>query len=342
MGNLKIGIAYNLKQSLELTGEAPEDIAEELDCEETIDAIENALQSGGYGVVRLGGGSDFIDRLRDESPDLVFNIAEGFGSRSREAHIPSILEFLGLPYTGSDPLVLALTLEKALTKRVVASLGVKTPAFRVVRSLKEKVYDFPLPAILKPLYEGSSMGIRLHSKVMSYDELNSLAESLILHYNEPVLVEEFLPGPELTVGLIGNGKDRRIIGIMEIVPRKIAQEDFIYSLEVKRAWREEVEYRVNPDYIISSCGDELRSSVLKIAEVIDIRDFARFDFRLDKNGVPNFLEINPLPGLNPNYSDLPIMAYAVGIQYNDMILEIVESARKRYGSKGCHYLQQGS
>jgi D-alanine-D-alanine ligase len=259
---------------------------------------------------------------------MVFNIAEGWGTRSREAHAPSVLEMLGIPYTGSDPLTLALTLDKGMAKRVVMSAGVLTPKFTVLRSA-EDLNHLSFPLILKPAWEGSSMGIRRNSKIENIKEFREKLEWLINSYREPSLVEEFIQGEEVTVGVMGN-ESPYVIGMMMIRPRSGSFEDFIYSLEVKRNWREEVEY-ICPPPLSRQTLNELRRSALAAYEALTCRDVARLDFRIGKDGMPYFLEANPLPGLNPETGDLPIMMQKEGMPYEELVLSILNHALRRQG-----------
>jgi D-alanine-D-alanine ligase len=333
-----IGIAYDLKSEVERTvlrnaGDEPlpDDVFEEYDSEATVTAIEEALLSNGYRTRRLGSGRSFLAQAMREPGDLVFNIAEGYGSRSREAHVPSALEMLGVPYTHSDPLTLALTLDKAMAKRVVASAGVPTPRFAVVEHV-DQTYSIPLsyPLIAKPLFEGSSMGVRNYSRVVDEYELRELVAQLLADYHEPVLVEEFASGPEFTVGILGTGAAAEVIGAMEIVPRNCALENFVYSLEVKRNYLEEVEYHAPPRR-----SPEIVAHVEEVAlaayRALACRDVGRVDIRLGEDGEPKFLEVNPLPGLNPITGDLVILARANGLGYAELIGRIVDGARARQG-----------
>jgi D-alanine-D-alanine ligase len=333
-----IGIAYDLKADFEelarrthRAGDMPEDAFEEYDSDATVSAIEEALAASGYRTRRLGSGRSFLGRAMQEPGDLVFNIAEGYGTRSREAHVPSALEMLGVPYTHSDPLTLALTLDKAMAKRVVASAGVPTPRFVVVETVQQ-LGDLPLafPLIAKPLFEGSSMGVRKHSRVTDACALRALVGQLLADYREPVLVEEFCSGPELTVGILGTGADARVIGSMEIAPKRCSIEEFVYSLEVKRNYLEEVEYHAPPRR-----PAELVRAVEEVAlaayRALACRDVGRVDVRIGDDGEPKFLEVNPLPGLNPVTGDLVILARAHGLSYADLIARIVLAARERHG-----------
>jgi len=327
---MRIGIAYDLFDP-SLVKEGPPDLYEEWDQEVTINAIAEALSQMGHEPVLLGGGKAFLDRILSDPPDLVFNIAEGYGTRSREAHIPAILEFLGIPYTGSDPLTLALTLDKELAKTVVASAGVKVPASRTAETVAElEEVEFPLPAILKLRWEGSSMGLRRNSKVKTREEMLSLGRWLLETYGRPIMVEEFVPGREITVGVIGNGRDARVFASLLIEHVSLPNEDFVYSIEAKRNCKEEIRYTVNPP-LDEATRVALEESALSAYRVLGCRDVSRIDFRLGSDGEPYFLEVNPLPGLNPTYSDLWIMADQLGIKYQELVGEILGAALKRLG-----------
>lgn len=327
---MRIGIAFDLKPK-DLSPNLPEDIFEEFDSEEVIFALKNVFEKFGFEVVFLESGKNFLKNILKEKVDFVFNIAEGFGTRSREGHVPSICEMLNIPYSGSDPLSLNITLDKEICKRFAKSIGVRTPYFKIVNKLEDvKNLNFKrFPAIVKLKNEGSSMGLRLSSKVKNLEELKERVYNLLRVYNEPVLIEEFISGKEITVGVIGNDEKARILGMMEIRPKRLKQEDFIYSIEVKRNYKEEVEYIVPPE-INEETKKEIEKNALKIYKLLSLRDVSRIDFRCDQDGNPYFLEINPLPGLNPNTSDLPIMAYKLGIDYESLLKQILLSAFSRY------------
>jgi len=330
---MKIGLAYDLKSTIVVADDGPDDASEEYDPPGTIDALEREIENLGHRVFRLGGGVEFLEKIRDASVDLVFNIAEGRGThRSREAQIPGILEMLGVPYAGSDPLTLALALDKPLTKRIAESHGIRTPRYVVVASRDglSQVLDARLefPLVAKPAFEGSSKGVRTTSLVDDWDGLQSVVENSLRMYRQPVLVEEFISGQEVTVGMAGSDHPV-IVGMMEIVPRLIDPDRFIYSLEVKRDWERQVSYRCPPNLPESTLA-EMETMSRRLFDVLGCRDMARIDFRIRK-GVPYFLEINPLPGLSEEYSDLPIMARASGWRYSQLIETIVNSALARYG-----------
>jgi len=329
---MRIGLAYDLKEAVPLAGVYPEDALEEYDSPETVGAIARAIEALGYSAVRLGGGKEFLRRVFEEDVDLVFNIAEGLGGyRSREAQIPSVLEMLDMPYTGSDPLCLAICLDKPLTKKLVAMAGIPTPEWRVVadkRQLEEIFWnDFPFPAFVKPAHEGSSKGIRLSSKVDDAVQLARAVTLILEEYRQPALVEQFIAGDEVTVGMVNNAPPK-VLGIMRVLPRD-KEARLVYSLEVKRDWEALVDYEC-PARLRAGTLREIECFSLRAFEVLGCRDVARLDFRVSPEGKPYFLEINPLPGLNPYNSDLPIMARRMGISYEELISAILKAAFRRY------------
>jgi D-alanine-D-alanine ligase len=327
---MRIGLSYDLKESFSASQGQPEDALEEYDSAETVEALKTAVESRGHSAVKLGGGQEFLRNVLQEKVDFVFNISEGLGSyRSREAQVPSVLEMLNIPYSGADPQCLAVCLDKALTKKIVACEGIRTPRWQVLAPGQIESADWnswSYPAFVKPVWEGSSKGIRLRSLVRNPQQLRSLIGDLLGHYHQPVLVEEFISGEEITVGLVGNSP-AGVVGVMRVVPRQKAA-DFVYSLEVKRDYEKLVDYEC-PASLPEETLRRIRADSLKAFAVLGCRDFARVDFRVDAGGVPYFLEINPLAGLNPKSSDLVIMAGLVGIRYNDLIGSILESALKR-------------
>lgn len=328
---MRIGIAVDLKSDFASSDNGPDDRLEEYDSTATTDGIAAALRENGHEPEVIGGGRRFVERLLADPPDLVFNISEGFGTRSREAHVPAVCEMLKVPFTHSDPLTLAVTLDKAMAKRLAQSMGVATPRFAVVDTL-DQLGDLTLefPLIAKPLYEGSSMGIRRHSRVTDVGALRREVERLRRDYDQPALVEEFCTGPEFTIGVHGNGAKAHVIGVMEIAPKRARVEEFVYSLEVKRDWENEVEYHVPP-----KCDAALVRKVADVAlnayRALGCRDIARVDVRLNRAGEPCFLEINPLPGLNPVTGDLCILAARAGLPYAKMIGRVVRDACVRQG-----------
>jgi D-alanine-D-alanine ligase len=328
---MKIGITFDLKADLPASADLPDDFQEEFDSPVTIDAIAASLEGLGHEVERLGDGRELLERLLRQPPDFVFNIAEGHGiGRSREARVPAVLEMLGIPYTGSDPLALSVTLDKDCAKRLVQSTGVKVPRGTVWepgQPLEDiKTWDYlPWTAIVKPAWEGSSKGIRGKCVVDTPKDLIEAIENHRRAYRQPILVEEYIEGEELTVGIVGNSPPK-IIGVMRVLP-KCKEERFIYSLEVKRDWRARVQYEC-PAKLPPSCLLAVEKAALDVYRTLGCRDVARIDFRL-KHGTPYFLEVNPLPGLNPESSDLVILARLAGWSYEQLIESILQAAVKR-------------
>jgi D-alanine-D-alanine ligase len=328
---MRIGIAYNLRDEVPDLPGAPVDHAEEFDSPATIDAIADVLAGAGHEVVRLGYGRALLERLLAAPPDLVFNIAEGWHGRSREAQVPAVCEMLGIPYTGSDPLTLALTLDKDLAKRVVASHGLATPRHLLLHRLEELPAGpapggLAFPLIVKPSWEGSSKGVRLASRVTDEATLRAQVARVLADYESPALVEEFLEGEEFTVGVIGN-EEPRPVGVMQIRHRTLAPAEFVYSLEVKRDWENQVEYLAPPP-VPAPLLAAVEALAIGCYRALGCRDVSRVDVRL-RGGVPHFIEVNPLPGLSPTYGDLPILAGKMGWRYPDLVLAILRHALER-------------
>jgi D-alanine-D-alanine ligase len=331
---MKIGISFDLKTPGQLPAGVPDDLQEEFDGPHTIEAIAGVLRELGHQVVLLGDGREFLEKVLADPPDVVFNFAEGQGvSRSREARVPAVLEMLGIPFTGSDPLTMAVTLDKECAKQIVSAAGVVVP--RGVLVVPSPAYGggslasagstktppayaggslgLQFPVIVKPAWEGSSKGIRNKCLVKTPGELQDVIRSIGQDHRQPLLVEEFIQGDELTVGMLGS-------------PRQPVKE-FIYSLEVKRDYRKQVLYEC-PAPLPPATTSAVRNAALTAFQALGCRDVARIDFRV-RDGVPYFLEVNPLPGLNPDDSDLVIMAGLVDWSYRKLIEAILNAALTR-------------
>ena len=329
---MRIGLAYDLKQSICPGQDYPDDAFEEYDSPETVEAIAAVIEAQGHSVIKLGGGRDFLSNIPSANVDFVFNIAEGIGNyRSREAQVPSVLEMLNIPYSGADPQCLAICLDKSLTKKLIAMAGVPTPTWRLItdtKQLKDTSWDdFPFPVFVKPAYEGSSKGILQGCRAESASQMAETVQGLLERYRQPVIVEEFIDGDELTAGVVGNSPPK-VIGIMRVLPRN-REEHFIYSLTVKREWERLIDYEC-PANVGVDALQRITDASLKTFEVLGCRDVSRVDFRLSPEGTPYFLEINPLPGLSPKTSDLPIMAIKMGWTYDVLVSSILNAAMERY------------
>ncbi|MFP4470360.1 MAG: hypothetical protein ACLFPE_06735 [Bacteroidales bacterium] len=322
---MKIGICYDLRDEYLAEGYTADETAE-LDSEDTIWGIESALQTLGYSTDRIGHIRKLIKRLEQgDRWDLVFNICEGMHGIGREAQVPALLDAWQIPYTFSDPLVLSLTLHKGLTKSIVRDAGLPTAPFFLIREAGQiDQCPLPFPLFLKPVGEGSGKGIGGNSTVYDKKAFTDEALRLLQQYRQPVLVEKLLTGREFTVGVLGTGQDAVAAGVMEVLIREDAEEQ-TYSRFIKENYVGRVEYRL----IEGELADQCAELSLKIWNLLGCRDGGRVDLKLDENGVPNFLEVNPLAGLNHRYSDLPILMRLKGLEFTDLIGEILNSAGKR-------------
>jgi D-alanine-D-alanine ligase len=323
-----IGLTYDLRQDYLAAG-LSEDETAEFDRPDTIAAIEGALRELGHTTDRIGHARALTQRLvQGDRWDLVFNIAEGLAGIAREAQVPAILDVYGIAYTFSDPLVMALTLHKGLTKTVVAAAGVPTPRFAVVQHLSDlDPLDLPYPLFAKPVAEGTGKGITPASKVRDAAALREVCGRLLAQYQQPVLVETFLPGREFTVGIAGTDAAAKAIGTLEIVLLPAAEAE-VYSYVNKEKCEELVEYR-----LVSASDDSVVMAAEEVAlaawRTLNCRDAGRVDLRCDEAGRPNFMEVNPLAGLHPEHSDLPILATKAGMPYVELIRRIVASCEER-------------
>jgi D-alanine-D-alanine ligase len=319
-----VGLTYDLKSEYLARGYAEEAVAE-LDSLETVIAIERALAARGCETVRIGHLENLVARLAArERWDLVFNFAEGVFGPARESAVPALLEHYRIPYTFSDPLVLAVTLDKALAKRVVRDAGLRTPAFCVITELSQlKTVSLPFPLFVKPVGEGTGKGVLEDSRVTDPAQLHAIVTELLERYAQPVLVEAFLPGAEFTVGVQGTGRQARSLGVLEIAFRPGVPD--IYSYSTKKDYEARVDYRLAAPEIAHAC----EALALEAWRALGCRDGGRVDVRLDDEGHPSFLEVNTLPGLDPVHSDLPILCRLGGVSYEALIGGIVDSALAR-------------
>ncbi len=339
---MRVGLTYNMKrgdteEAQEPPGSFRADVQAEWDAPETIAAVQSALEER-HEVILVDAGEDAYTVLQKTRPDIVFNIAEGVSGPCREGYVPSILEHLKIPYTASDPLTLNICLDKSRTKEILAYYGLPTSRFRVVSDHNFSFNSLHYPLMVKPLYEGSSIGIRNESLVRTRQEMRERVSWLLSEYGEPALVEEFLPGREFTAAILGNGSGARVLPIVEILFDSLPEGvNPIYSYEAKWIWDQssnplkifECPARLSPEL-----RDEIENICLRAYNVLRCRDWCRIDLRLDAAGRPNILELNPLPGILPHPEDnscFPKAARAAGMSYSQLINSVLDIACKRCG-----------
>jgi D-alanine-D-alanine ligase len=323
---MKVGITCDLRKAYLAEGYTEEQVAE-FDSDATLDALESTIRELGHETDRIGHGRALCERLvRGDRWDLVFNICEGLRGRSREAQVPALLEMYGIPCTFSDPLVCALTLDKAMSKRVIQWAGLRTPAFALIEKEEDLAglrLHFPLFA--KPVAEGTGKGVDSKSRIDSARVLTPVVAALLRRFAQPVLLEEYLPGREFTVGILGTGPRAAVLGTIEVCIRGDAPAQD-YSYEVKELCEKFVKYLpVEPGPLKTA----VESLALASYRALECRDAGRVDIRLDAGDNPSFMEVNPLPGLHPSHSDLPIIATQEGMDYRTLIGTILNSAGER-------------
>jgi len=305
----------------------------EWDTQETIDAVRSALEER-HRVTLIEANEEAYQRLREVQPDIVFNIAEGFRGASREAQIPAMLEMLGIPYTGSDPITLGICLDKSRAKEILSHYRIPNSPFSVFSSLDEVANaQVSFPAIVKPLHEGSSKGIYNSSVVKNAKELRVEAEKILVEYGQPALAEKFLTGREFTVALLGNGTSVKVLPIVEILFDSLPKEmNRVYSYETKWILDQldnPLDVHRCPAPLESGLQQKIESISLHAYRLLGCRDWCRIDVRLDEHGEPHIIELNPLPGILPNpdeHSCYPQAARAAGISYNQMINAVLDAA----------------
>jgi len=312
-----------------------DDTYAEWDNEETISAIRDAIVSGGHSCSLIEAGSNAYDSLRSSKPDIVFNVAEGYNGPSRESQIPSILEMLDIPFTGSDSISIGICHDKSRCKEILSYYKIPNPSFFISDGSSE-INDDTFPKFVKPLHEGSSKGIYNSSVVNNRAELKREIERINEVYNQHALVENYIPGKEFTVAMLGNGKDVRVLPVVEINLDEVPEGfNKIYSYEVK--WFFDTRENKLDIFRCPADVDELTyKNIEEICKrtfnVLRLRDWSRIDVRLDANGVPNIIEINPLPGILPDPDDnscFPKAARVAGMNYTQMIDEVLNQSIKR-------------
>lgn len=349
---MHVALLANLQKNAPTWPGMSPDQWDDLDSEKTIEDIMAALRSGGHQATFLEGDVTLYDRLREVKPDICFNICEGHFGDAREAQVPAILEMLRIPYTGSQVLTLALCLDKPMTKRVLAYHNLPTPAFQTFERLHEPLDpDMTFPLFVKPSREGTGMGVSSDSIVHNEEQLRAQLKRLFERYDQPVLVEHFIEGREVTVGVLGNLSTptaRRIPddenaprisrGLHFLPPLEVdmarypVEEKGIYTSRIKVEWVHQFHY-LCPAPLPAELVADLNWYTAATFRVTGCFDVARVDFRLDMhdNNKPYILEINPLPGLNPGYSDLCLEAQAIGWSHEELVNRILEEAIHRYG-----------
>lgn len=321
---MRIGITYDLRSEYLKQGYSMEETAE-FDKESTIEGIEQAIRNAGYTTERIGHAQNLMKALLDgRNWDLVFNIAEGLYGEGRESLVPALLDAYKIPYVFSGPVTLGISLNKAIAKQIVRDQGVNTPDFHVVSRLSDiALIDLEYPLFAKPVSEGTGKGINAASVINTREELEAVCDGLLRDFSQPVLVEEYLPGREFTVGVLGSGSEARVPGAMEIIDRK--GDKAVYSYESKENYEELIDYVRIDGELLEQC----KEVALNAWRALNCLDGGRVDVRVDKHGKVAFIEVNPLAGLNPISSDLPILCRLNGISYQEIINAVLESAIKR-------------
>jgi D-alanine-D-alanine ligase len=323
-----VGLTYDLKTDYKFKKGDPEDANAEFDHPSTIDVIADAIEANGFKVERIGNAGNLLEKLDSLKAEIVFNISEGLSGRNRESQVPAILEMAGIPFVGADALTLGLTLDKVIAKKIFIADKIPTPKFFEVSSSDQLAgtnhYKFPL--IVKPRFEGSSKGLSESSRVKTREELREQVEYITNTYKQPALIEEFISGQEFTIAIVGND-DPEIMPVVQIkIDGKLKLNDKFYTFA--RITSDRLEY-VCPAKISAELKRTLNELALKTYRVVECRDFGRVDFRVDRDGKPYVLEINPLPSLSTE-DVFKLVAENIGITYEDIIGKILNSAIKRY------------
>jgi D-alanine-D-alanine ligase len=321
---MKIGITYDLRTDYLNEGYSLEETAE-FDKESTIIGIEQAIQKAGHSTERIGNSISLMKKLLNgQRWEMVFNIAEGLYGEGRESLVPALLDNYKIPYVFSGPVTLGISLNKAFAKQIIRDSNINTPDFFVVTKIEDIEYiNLAYPLFAKPISEGTGKGIDNKSKINSKAELFEVCSKLLQKFNQPILVEEYLPGREFTVGVLGTGKEAFIPGAMEIVYKN--NTNTIYSYENKENYENIVDYIAVKNELLNQC----KELALNVWKALNCFDGGRVDMKIDRQGKMSFIEVNPLAGLNPITSDLPILCKLNGIDYQKIIDEMLKSAIKR-------------
>jgi len=323
-----VGLTYDLKTDYEFKEGDPLDANAEFDHPSTIDVIAKAIEACGYKVKRIGNVTRLLEKMDHLDVDIVFNISEGISGRNRESQVPILLEMINKPFVGADALTLALTLDKIMAKKIFIAEGIPTPKFFEVKTVDELVNTdhCKFPMIVKPRFEGSSKGLSENSRVENKEELKKQVEYIINTYKQPALIEEFISGQEFTVAIVGNDHPE-VMPIVQIkIDGRLQLNDKFYTFA--RITSDRLEY-ICPARISQELKKKLTELAVKTYRAVECRDFGRVDFRVDNEGCPYVLEINPLPSLSTE-DVFMLLAKKIGITYEEMIGKILTSALKRH------------
>lgn len=324
-----VGITYDLKTDWARQEHDPVDFNAELDSPRIIDLIENALKKGGHTVKKIGNVHHLLARIDHLGVDIVFNICEGRGGRNRESQVPLLLELKGIPFVGADALTLGITLDKAVAKKMFVADGIPTPRFFVAHTSEdlEKQNTIGFPVIVKTLHEGTSKGISDQSRVEDFDGLKRQVDLINKVYRQPALVEEFIKGKECTVAVLGNGDAQAMPVVQTCIDGESEAGDKIYTFE--RIQNHTVEY-VCPAKLPEGLTKKIQGLAVRVYKSVGCRDFGRVDFRIDEQGSPYVLEINPLPSLSDEDA-FGMFPKALGYDYDEALNRVLDFALKRYG-----------
>lgn len=321
------------------TRRAESEFEVEYDPPHTVELIKHGILATGHEYVFVEADENFVENLKALRPDLVFNRAEGLRGDSRESHVPAILEMLGIPYVGSNVLTTAIGLNKAWAKKVLLYHGISTPRFYVCKSDQEaERIKEGFPYILKPNEEGSSMGIIEENLVHNKTQLRTRLKQMIEEYQQPILIEQFIQGREFSTGLLGRpGQDPEVLSILEIDFSKFPEVGGIFGQRAKTVL-DSLDHYICPAQISKKLKTLLGRLSINVWYALDVKDFARIDFRMNDKEEIFFLEINPLPGMDfdteeNDLSFYPYMAMKSGYTYDELVRRLLESACARYGLK---------
>lgn len=324
-----IGLTYDLKTDYEFKAGDPPDANAEFDHPSTINVIAQAIESAGFKTKKIGNAANLLEKIGKLGVDIVFNISEGVSGRNRESQVPVLLELAGIPFVGSDALTLGLTLDKVMAKKIFIAEGIPTPRFLEIRSAEELVHTdhCKFPLIVKPRFEGSSKGLTENSRVQNIEELKKQVEYITAAYKQPALVEEFISGQEFTVVVIGNEKPEAMPAVQIKIDGRLQLNDRFYTFA--RIKSDRLEY-ICPAKISQELKKKIADLAVKAYKSVDCQDFGRVDFRVDSDGKPYVLEINPLPSLSTE-DVFPLVAKEIGLTYNQIMARIIDTAFKRLG-----------